>query len=225
MKNIATLATLLLVTLLVVPVAARAQERPGAVYLGAAVSAAWAQGVTENGFRIYVASPGGWSPGWSAGGGVFLLRRASVEFEVFRTGFMKSTQPSRYGMIFHEERRDTFFTAAVRLHLRPDGILDFEPVVGFDIVRGEAWHCTDHTNWATGEIIACGSERWHDAADAVAGFSAGADARIGGRRAALVVTFRTHRTFRGEQGSSWYPNGTAGWTLRTGAGVRVVFWN
>jgi len=223
MGNTATRAPLLLVLLLLaVPVGVVAQERPGAVYLGGTVGPVWAQGIAEDAPRTYVESPGGWSLGWTAGGGVFLLRRASVEFEVFRTGVMESTQPSRYGMTFHEERRDTFFTAAVRLHVRPDGVLDIEPVAGFDIVKGESWHCTDYTNWVTGETIPC-AEPTRDQSEAVAGFSAGTDLRIGGRHAAFVGSFRAHRTFRGEGGSSWYPNGTAEWTLRTGAGLRVIF--
>lgn len=198
---------------------AASQERPGAIYVSGSVTMPWSQGLTADGFQVYTTAPGGFSAGWALGGGVFVIPKASVEFEVSQTGWMERTEPSRYNMTFHEKRRDIFFATAVRLHTRPARAFDIEPVLGFHLVKGEAWRSTDYGS-STGGPTTVGAP-WHQDFETVAGFSAGADVCVGGGRVALVGSFRLHRSFRPSTGD--YPGGFSNWAFRPGAGVRVTF--
>ena len=198
------------------PATAAPAERPGRVYASALLATPRLQGVTEDGFQTYVLPPGGFSFGWSALAGVFVSPRASVEFEVSRTGILKRTEPTRYSLTFVEERRDTFFTTAVRLHARPTRAFDIEPVLGFHVVREETWTTTTRLDFQ-GRLDT--SPRFKDVRKPVAGFSCGADLRLGSGHAAFIASFRLHRTF---WGSADFEE-TRRWALVPGAGVRVAF--
>jgi hypothetical protein len=212
-------SALLVAALLVASHVAFAQaEDTGRIYVAALVNVPWSQGVTEDGFQLYRLPPGGWSLGWSVLGGVFVVPRASVEFEFAQTGVLKRTEPSRYGYTYHEERRDNFFTTAVRLHVRPEHAVDIEPVFGFDVVKEETWSASDRVSYTGGPTDH--SARYESTLPAAAGFSLGADLRVGSAHAAFVASFRVHRTFWGGSGDF---DETKQWTLRPGAGLRVVF--
>lgn len=205
--------------LLALAAPAAGQERPGAVYVSGLLNVPWSQGLTEDSSQIYVLPPGGFSLGWSAAAGVFVATRASIEFEVSRTGILERTEFGRYDITYYEERRDTFFTASIRLHSRPRALLDIEPVLGFDVVREESWRASDHASYTGGPVTH--SPRVRTVLPTVSGFSAGADARLGAGRIAFVASFRLHRTFWGND--SYYAEASREWTLRPGAGVRVTF--
>ena len=130
-----------------------------------------------------------------------------------------SVKPQRdYGLhVWYEERRDNFFTTAVRLHVRPRAPIDIEPVLGFDVVKEEAWHASDREPYPGGPVSH--APRYKPTLPAVAGFAVGADVRVGRGHVAFVASFRVHRTFWG--GGDF--DETKPWTLRPGAGLRVSF--
>jgi hypothetical protein len=215
---VAVLALLLCAAL--PPLASAQTERPGAVYVSALLNVPWSQGLTEDTYQIYVLPPGGWSLGWSVLGGVFVAPRASVEFEFSRTGIVDRTEPSRYGYTYYEERRDNFFTTALRLHTRPQRSLDIEPVVGFDVVKEENWRTEDYLPYTGYPGPVTHYPRSKSTVPAVPGFSTGVDLRIGSGHTAFVASFRIHRTFWRQTGDF---DETKRWTLRPGAGLRVSF--
>jgi len=217
----ASFGSIVVLVALGVPGAGWAQERPGAIYLTATATVPRGEGVTGTSSQTYATAPGGWTRGWAVGGGVFVSRHASVEVELSRTGVMRATEPSRYDMTFHEERRDTFLTFGIRLHARPGRAVDLEPVVGFDLVYGDAWSQVDYDHpYGTPYT----TPRYRQDLATVAGFSTGLDVRAGGRHAAAVVSFRLHRTYRGNDYRSEYPGSDEqAWTIRPGAGVRFDF--
>lgn len=209
---------LLALAFAVLPLTGSAQtEGTGRVYVSALLNVPWSQGLTEDGFQIYELPPGGWSVGWSVLGGVFVSTHASVEFEFEQTGTVQRTEPSRYDLTYHPERRDRFFTTAVRLHVRPLHTVDIEPVLGFDIVKEQQWDQTDRIDYS-GSVRHY--PRYSSTLPAVAGFSGGADLRVGSGHAALVASFRVHRTFWAGSGDF---DETKLWTLRPGVGLRVSF--
>ena len=193
-------------------------EQRGAIYLSALVNLPWSQGLTSDEFQIYVLPPGGLTVGWSVLGGVLVAAHASVEFEFARTGILERTEPTRYGFTYHEERRDNFFTTAVRIHTQPHRALEVEPVFGFDVVKEETWSASERVPYVGGPVEE--SPRYKSTLPAAAGFSFGADLRAGAGRTALVVAFRAHRTFWGGTGDF---DDTKQWTIRPGVGLRFVF--
>lgn len=218
-----SVGVLTLAVVLALPALAGAQtptegfERRGAVYVAALAAVPWSQGLTEDGYQQNPLQPGGHSLGWAVLGGVFASPLVSVEFEVSRTGTVSRRQPSRYDITYMYDRRDTFFSSGVRFHtLRRRGV-DLEPVVAFHIVREDQWQTTERRSYVTGLLQRDGP--YHNTQPARAGFSAGADLRLGGGRAAFVASFRLHRTFRGGF-DEW---DTKQWTLVPGAGMRVTF--
>ena len=212
------------------PVAA---QTPGSLYVFAGVGAAHQEGPSGEMPVTYVTAPGGTTASWLVGGGVFLTRVISVEGEWSTTGWMKSTQPSRYEMTFNEERRDRFFSVLARFSMPRGATVRIEPVAGLIVTKTEAWSQVDYYDLRAPARPPERGPRVEHRLDTTTGITVGCDARIGGRRFALQPYFRFSDTGvsdgrydessdRREIGAI-YPGGYPIWTIRAGAAVRVDF--
>lgn len=213
--------------------ASAAAQDAGAFYLFAGAGAAHQDGPSSEMSVTYVTAPGGTTASWLLGGGVFLTRVISVEGEWSTTGWMKSSQPSRYGQTFNEERRDRFLSVLARFGVPLGARIRLEPVAGLIVTRPEAWSQTDYAYLAVPAQPPEHGPRVEHRLDTTLGLTLGCDARIGGRRFALMPYFRFSDTgvSRGRYDASSdsreigaiYPGGYPAWTIRAGAALRVDF--
>jgi hypothetical protein len=203
---------------------AAAQERPGAVYLLGGLTIADQDGAADGESQIYITAPGGTTAGWVLGGGVFLTRRVSLEGEWASSGMMTAREPARYGLTYVEERRDRLFGVMVRLHTRPAGGVDIEPVVGVAAVAHDRWSTTETNRpWLPPEqAVEVGPQIRYDARTS-ASIVGGVDVRIGSSWLAVVPGFRFRAVTRGEDLMAYYPGGFPRWTIGGGVCVRLVF--
>ena len=211
---------------------AHAQD-PGSFYVFAGVAAAHQDGPSGEMYETYVTAPGGTTASWLVGGGVFLTRVISLEGEWSSTGWMTSTQPSRYEMTFNEERRDRFFSVLARFSLPRGARLRIEPVAGVIVTRPEARSQVDYYDFGAPPRLRERGPRVEHRLDTGVGVTVGCDARIGGRRFALLPYFRLSDT--GVDGGRYdassdhrevgaiFPGGYPRWTTRAGAALRVDF--
>lgn len=214
--------------------ASSAQPDAGPVYIEGGVIAPYQSGAQGEESVTYVTAPGGVTPGWTAGGGVYLVRRVSVHAEFASTGSMTAREPSRYGMTFNEERRDRFLTLGFRLGVPLARSFDLEPFVGIAFTFPAAWSQVEYTSLGTLPVRPPEPRVTHRL-DTGIGPAFGIDARLGSARVALVPSVRLLRTAvsNGRYGDapsspsveieSIYPGGYPEWTLRAGAAVRVRF--
>jgi hypothetical protein len=194
----------------------------GSVYLHGGIAFPWRPGATGEQAQTYVAEPGGRTTGWVAGGGAFLYDFLSLEGELSMTGTMKAVEPSRYFMTFVEERRDLYVVANARFHVRLSAVLRLEPVVGFAVVRREAWSRVDRLRYR-------GPDDWgiepgmreRESLPPGVGLSFGADLRIGGQRVAILPSFRVFRVTVSDEFANRYPGGASGWTVRPAILLRI----
>lgn len=197
---------------------ARAQAAEASrVYVSALLTVPWSQGVTTDEFQLYLLPPGGWSVGWSAAVGTQVSPYVGVEFEFARTGIVASTEPSRYFFTYHPERRDNFFVTAVRFRIHPARVVHAEPVIGFDLVKEEAWLSSDYLAYNGGPTFH--APRTKETRPLSPGLSFGVDVCAGSGRAAFVASFRAHRTWWRDEDFGE----TKRWTLRPSAGLRISF--
>jgi hypothetical protein len=188
---------------------AAAQERPGAA---------------DGDSQIYITAPGGTTAGWTLGGGVFLTRHVSSEGEWSWSGMMTAREPSRYGLTYIEERRDRLLGVMVRIHSRPAGVVDVEPVAGVAAVAHDRWSTTEANRpWLPPEqAVEAGPRIRYDTVTGAA-FVGGIDVRLGGGRVAVVPGFRVRAVTRGEDLVAYYPGGFPRWTIGGGVTTRVRF--
>jgi len=208
-------------------------QRAGSLYVFAGAGIAHQDGPSGEAPETYVTAPGGTTASWLLGGGVFLSRVISVEGELSATGWMRSSQPSRYNMTFNEERRDTYFSVLARLGLPRGRAFRIEPVVGLIVTRPEAWSQVDYYNLEVPPRVIEQGARVQHRLDTGIGITAGCDARIGGRQIALQPYFRLSDT--GVSGGRYdalserreigaiFPGGYPTYTVRAGAALRVDF--
>jgi hypothetical protein len=203
---------------------AAGQEHPGAFYLGGGAAVVYQDGVSGDTIEVYVTAPGGTTAGWTLSGGVFALRALSVEAEFSSTGVMRAREVSRYGLTYNEERRDRFFGVNVRLHAPPGWRAHLEPVVGFVVVRHEAWSQTESliAGLPPDQALVIGP-RESVPLQASVGLAIGLDARIGGRHVAVVPSFRYHYATVHEDALAFYPPGFPRSTVSAGVSARVDF--
>jgi hypothetical protein len=202
---------------------ALAQEQANPVYVVAGVTFPWQDGVSGDApSRTYVSAPGGATVGWLLGAGVFLAPAVSVEFELSSTGVMSAREPSRYSMIFNEERRDRFVGGAVRFHVPVRRCCDLEPVAGLLVVRTVKSSQIDYDSSSLPRPRPPEPRTQTNLPSRLA-FTAGLDARFGGRRVAVVPSFRVHKTGRDEDLLSYYPGGFPTWTVTPGVSLRLSF--
>jgi len=181
----------------------------------------------------YVTAPGGTTQGWLVGGGVFLAGVMSIEGELASTGWMKSTQPSRYGMTFNEERRDRFLSLLARFSFPRGARFRVEPVAGLIVTKPEAWSQVDYHDFSLPAILRERGPRLRHQLDTAIGLTFGCDVRMGGRHVALLPYFRMSDTGVSEgrydassdrrEIGAIYPGGYPKWTLRAGAALRLDF--
>jgi hypothetical protein len=214
-----------IVTALVLATGAQAAAQGhGGAYAFGGIAGTRQDGPTGESYHTYVTAPGGAATGWLVGAGVFAAPFVSVEFEISSTGIMAAREPSRYGMTFNEERRDRFFTGAVRFHLPIGSVVDLEPVGGFTVVRGESWSQTESFMfWLTPQQQLVVEPRHANPASTRFGLVGGVDARIGRGHLAVVPSLRFFDTGDGAAGRPYYPSGFPTVTLRIGAMIRVGF--
>ena len=211
--------------------AAQAQGR-GTIYLTGGAVVTHQDGPSGESPETYVTAPGGTTPGWLVGGGVFVADSVAIDAELSSTGWMTSRQPSRYGMTFNEERRDRFLAIAARLAFPAAGAVRVEPLAGVVFTWPEAWGQTErYANWLTPQQLLVVEPRQQRLLDTGLGILVGADLRIGSARVAVVPSFRLMHT--GVSGgrydefseprdiTSVYPGGYPEWTLRGGIAFRV----
>jgi hypothetical protein len=203
---------------------AEAQERPGAVYVHGGVTITHQDGAADGESQIYITAPGGTTAGWTAGGGVFVARHVSIEGEWAWSGTMTAREPSRYGLTYIEERRDRMLGVLLRIHTRPAGSVDVEPVAGVAAVAHDRWSTTETSRpWLPGgQDVDVGPRIRYDTVTGAA-FVCGVDVRIGGSRFAVVPGFRARAVTRGEDLMAHYPGGFPRWTVGVGVAARVGF--
>lgn len=203
---------------------AAADERRGEVYLSAGVALFHEPGLTGTGFVTYETAPGGTTAGWMAGGGVFLARWVSVEAELSRTGAMHAREPSRYDMVFDDERHDLFVLGALRFHVPVGAVADFEPVVGGGIVSTTDTSTVEYEPIGGGTTGAARPAVTTTATVAARGaVGLGADLRLGNGRVQFVPSFRVMFTAGYPSWPTYYPGGAPDRAIRTGASVRLRF--
>jgi len=172
---------------------ARAQESSGSVYVAAGLNLSSQRGPSGDAdVGTYVVAPGGTTPGWTIGAGMFATPLVSVEGEVARTGMMTAREPSRYDITYNEDRRELFVGANVRFHVAAGQHFDLEPVVGFAAI--------DHQGWTAAErCILCNTPQQRVVTDPrtaierlpwSASLTAGLDLRAGGRHLAFIPSLR-----------------------------------
>jgi hypothetical protein len=203
---------------------AAAQERQGAVYVFGGVTITNQGGAHDGESQIYVTAPGGTTAGWTVGGGVFVARHLSVEGEWAWSGVMIAREPARYGMTYIEERRDRMLGVMVRIHTRPAGRIDIEPVAGVAAVAHDRWSTTETNRpWLPpAETVEVGPRIRYDTVTGAA-FVGGIDLHIGSGRVAVVPGFRIRAVTRGEDLVAYYPGGFPRWTIGAGVVVRMSF--
>jgi len=216
---------LIFLILAVAPVReARAQERPGSVYVLAGVTVGHQDGASDGESQIYITAPGGTTPGWLVAGGVFVGSHVSVEGEWSSTGMMSAREPSRYFLTYVEERRDRLLAAIVRFHTRPGRRVDVEPLAGIAAVRHDRWSQTEtyRSYLPPDKTAEIGPRIRYDTLTSAA-FIAGVDLPVGGRHIAFVPSFRVRAVTRGDDIVAYYPGGFPRWTINGGAYVRIDF--
>ena len=203
---------------------AAAQERPGDVYVLGGVSITHQDGAADGESQIYITAPGGTTAGWTVGGGVVVARHVSIEGEWSWSGMMTAREPGRYGLTYIEERRDRMLGAMVRVHTRPAGRIDVEPVAGVAAVAHDRWSTTETNRpWLPpGQEVEVGPRIRYDTVTGAA-FVGGVDVRIGGGRVAVVPGFRVRAVTRSEDLMAYYPGGFPRWTIGGGVTARVSF--
>jgi hypothetical protein len=190
--------------------AAAAQESAGAVYVKAGMSFLY-QAPQEAPSAPPFAAPGGMTVGWLVGGGVFLSRAISAEFDFARTGVMTSPpQRGRHNTSEIGSRRDAFVSFGVKGHFPLGSSLRVEPTAGLWLIRGEGSVST-----ISGGARQSLGPRWRP------GLMFGADLRmISGRHLAFLPGLRL--AVSGAPFATWrhhYPK----WTLRPSLAVAVGF--
>lgn len=203
---------------------AAAQERPGAVYVSGGVNVTHQDGAADGEFQLYIAAPGGTTAGWSLGGGVFVARHVSIEGEWSWSGMMTGREPARYGLTYVEERRDRMLGVLVRIHTRPTGRIDVEPVAGVAAVAHDRWSTTETDRpWLPPtQSVDVGPRVRYDTVTGAA-FVGGVDVRLGSGRVAVVPGFKVRAVTRGEDLLAYYPGGFPTWAIGGGVTVRIVF--
>jgi hypothetical protein len=201
-----------------------AQERPGSTYVQGGVAAGHQDGAADGASQIYITAPGGTTVGWAIAGGVFVAAHVSLEGEWSSTGMMSAAEPARYGLTYHEQRRDRFLGAIVRLHARPGRRLDIEPLAGIGAIRHERWSRTDtYRSWLPADqAVEVGTRIRYDPVTGAA-VVAGVDLRAGGRHVAVVPSFRVRTWKRGDDLERYYPGGCPRWSMSVGVHARVDF--
>ena len=208
-------------SLVAVSMPAEAQERRGSVYVLGGPTVVQQDGPRGESSQTYRTAPGGTTVGWFVGGGVFVARAVSADFEFSSTGVMRATEPSRYFMTFNEERRDRMFVAGLRLHVPPGRNWDVEPVAGFLVVRGTAWSQTERSSGINPFQIVK-DPRQRETLPTRYGFAAGIDARFGSARVAVVPSLRMFWANTPEKLTWMIPGGIWSTTFRAGVALRIA---
>jgi hypothetical protein len=150
-----------------------------------------------------------------------VIRAISADVEVSSTGVMRATEPSRYSMTFHEERRDRMFVAGLRLHIPPGHHWDIEPVAGVLVVRGTAWTQTERSS-GVAPVHVVMDPRLQETLPTRYGFAAGVDVRFGSARVAVVPSFRMFwANTSDELTTGHYPGGIWSTTIRASVALRI----
>jgi hypothetical protein len=211
-----------------------AQARTSGAYVEGGAIVPYQDGATDNESVTYVTAPGGLTLGWAIGGGVQLGERAMVHAELSSTGWMTAREPSRYGMVFNEERRDRFLSIGLRFPIPVSSVVQLEPFGGLVITFPEAWSQVDYVTVSALPPPPPGPRLSHDLATSF-GPAFGLDAGIGSGRLSVVPSFRLLRTAvstgryddtpdsPSNEIGSIYPGGYPEWTLRPGVSVRLRF--
>jgi hypothetical protein len=217
-----------------IPAVCAAQPAAGTVYVEGGAIVARQSGAQGQQSVTYVTAPGGTTVGWAAGGGAYLVRGWSIHAELASTGTMTAREPSRYDMIFNEERRDRFLTVGLRFALPLTPSIALEPFAGVVLTFPQAFSQVEYAP-ASGLPVRPPDPRVTHRLDTAIGPAFGIDARIGAGRAAVVPSFRVLRsgTRNGRYDDtptsptveieSIYPGGYPDWTVRMGAAVRLRF--
>jgi hypothetical protein len=206
---------------------APAQEQAGTVYVQGGAAFPHQSGVTGESGQTYLAAPGGTTTGWTLGAGAFAAPFISIEGELSSTGMMTAREPSRYDMTFNEERRDRFIGGNVRFHIASASRVHLEPLVGLTLIHHDGWSTTERVRFFPEQHVEVDPRIAHDLPESVA-LTAGADLNIGGRRFALLPSFRwITRLATSREGdfdiTSNYPGGFPRYTISGGVSMRVGF--
>lgn len=203
---------------------ASAEERTGQLFVTAGLTLPQQGGLTGETYQTYVRAPGGRTLGGLLGGGIFVADTLSLELELSTTGVMKAREPTRYDTTVNEERQDRCAALAVRFHLRPNRIVDFEPVVGIALVATRAWSQAESYSHSNPQRLLMVYPKQRSDLPTRAGLMVGLDLRLGTGRLTFVPSFHVQAARTGTATDSEYPGGGYPvWTFRPGVTIRVAF--
>ena len=190
---------------------ASAQESPGAVYIKGGVSFP-SQTSKRTSSPPPFNAPAGDTVSWLLGGGVFLSRAISAEFEVSRTGVMTSQEQGRHFTSESGWRQDRFASLGVKVHFRWLPGVRVEPTAGLVLTRSKE---AVSPNLAADQRPAWSPAMWHP------GLMLGADLRIGGRHVAFLPGVRVYVSLE-PNATQWDVN-YPGTTLRPSLAISAGF--
>jgi hypothetical protein len=203
---------------------ASADERTGQLFVMAGLAMPQQGGLIGESPQIYLRAPGGRTLGGLFGGGLFLAPVVSLELELSTTGVMTAREPTRYDTTVNEERKDRCAALAVRFHLWPNHVVDFEPVVGIVLVATRAWAQAESYSHSNPQQLVTVYQKQRSDLPIRAGFMAGLDLRLGTGRLTFVPSFRVQAARTGNVTDSEYPGGGFPvWTFRPGVTIRCAF--
>lgn len=202
---------------------ASAEERTGQLFVTGGLTLPQQSGLSGETYQTYLRAPGGRTRGWVLGGGIFVAHAASLELELSTTGVMTAREATRYDTTVNEERQDRGATLAVRFHLRPNRVVDIEPVVGIALVGGRAWSQAESYNHSNPQQLLTVYPKQRSDLPIRVGLTAGLDLRLGTGRFACVPSFRVQAARTGAATQKYPGGGFPVWTFRPGVTVRFAF--
>jgi hypothetical protein len=200
------------VLLMIGPVAdASAQESGGAVYVKGGVSFPYQPSLRSQAPPPFGAPAGG-TVSWLFGGGVFLFRAISVEFDVSHTGVMTSSQLGRHNTGESGWRQDRFASFGVKGHVPAGAWLRVEPAAGLVLIRTRE---ASSSSLSVDQRPTWSPDRSH------VGLMVGADLRMGRHHVAFLPGVRVYLSGTPD-GTRWdfnYPE----WTIRPSLAIAAGF--
>jgi hypothetical protein len=190
---------------------ALAQESAGAVYIKGGVSFPFQPSLRSSAPPPFGAPAGG-TVSWLLGGGVFLFRAISAEFDVSRTGLMTSSQIGRHNINESGWRQDRLASFGMKVHIPVGPSLRVEPTGGLVLIRTK--------EASSPSLIVDQRPTWSPEMSHL-GLMVGADLRFGWRHVAFLPGVRVYLS--GEPDATRWEFNYPGWTLRPSLAITAGF--
>ena len=190
---------------------ASAQESAGAVYVKGGVSFP-NQPSERSSAPPPFGAPAGETVSWLLGGGVFLSRAISAEFEVSATGVMTAEQIGRHNTSESGWRQDRFASFGMKVHIPVRPAVRIEPTGGLVLI---------HTNESSSPSLLVDERPTWSLESSHVGFMVGADLRFGWRHVAFLPGVRIYVS--GEPDRTTWEYNYPGWTIRPSLAITAGF--